>query len=368
MNERGRNVLPMIGFIMILIVLLGGFSLAKNKNARKMLDQNHSTSTNTNRTDKPFEGIINKSGILSGYTVDESGELSTEGINKITIASVSSELNIYRSDSNKISAKYYGDVQSSNKDSAPYLEVIKEGNEAIVRIKYPTWHNVSFSEKTKLDVTIPDNWGEDLDIKNTSGSISANELKGDDISIVTISGSISIDKLMGKNIEIKSTSGAIAVDQVIASAKFTGSTISGKYAVNVIESREVDLNSTSGVIDVSDAQCDDFDARSISGDIDITLKKGNADIETTSGRIKIKFLDGFDTIKAKSISGKVLVSVPENSQFDVDIRTISGSIKCSDFSMKVNSSKSNELKGTVGSGGSQIDVNSASGNVEIIKN
>jgi len=364
MKERGRNVLPMIGYIILLMILLGGFSLAKSRNERKTLDQNYNK--DTNQEEKPPVGLSNKGGILNGYTVDESGELSTEGIDKITIETVSSELSIYCSDTNKLSAKYYGSVQSINNDSSPYLEVIREGNEAIVRIKYPVWYNVSLSEKTKLDVTIPANWEDDLKIRNTSSSISAEELKGDDISIVTISGSITADKLTGKDIEVKSTSGAIAIDQVIASAKFVGSTISGAYTVNVIESKKFDFNSTSGTIHVSDASCDDVDASSISGDIDITLKKGNADVETTSGRIKIKFLDGFGTIKASSISGKVLTSIPENSQFEADISTISGTIKCSDFSMKVNSSKNKELKGTVGNGDSRIDINTASGSIEIV--
>lgn len=366
MSERGRNILPMIGFIMIVVLLLGGFALAKGISGRKLLEQDKNT--DSNKADRLLPEEDGKGIFFSKYAVSESEEMSTYGVDKITIESVNSKINIYLSESDKINAKYYGNVEASNKETTPHLEVIMEGKEAIAKVKYPMWLNSSFFEQTTLDVTIPANWAGDLNIRNTSGNISAKELKGKDISIITISGAISADELIGGDIEIKSTSGAITVSKLSASGILSGSTMSGKYTVNSIDCRKVELESISGTVALNDVSCDNIYAKNISGSVDIAMKNGNADIETTSGTIKAKFIDGFDTIKAKSISGEVTLNIPENSQFKADIKTISGSINCNDFPIKVDLRKENVLKGTAGNGDSQININTASGGVKIKKN
>ncbi|NLY18352.1 MAG: DUF4097 domain-containing protein [Clostridiaceae bacterium] len=368
MYGRGRNILPMTGFIMLTILLLGGFALAKNTRARKLLDEYKTTTSKQNQDNNPMFDFIRKGVMLDKYTVDESAELSADGIDKITITSVCSDLNIYYGGTNKIDVKYYGSVQSDEKEKTPYLEVDKWGREAIIRIKYPAWNNISYYEQTTLDVIIPDNLTCDLDLRNTSGSISAEELKGGNISISTVSGAISPMRISGEVIELKSTSGSVTVGKINASGKFSFNAISGKCIIGSIDCKEADLKSTSGEINFSDVSSDEIFAKSISGNIDLVLKRGNADIETSSGKIKAKFADRFDKLKIKSISGKVTLSIPESSQFDAEIHTVSGKISCSDFSMQISSSGMNILKATVGNGDSRVDINTASGDVEIIKN
>lgn len=368
MKERGRNILPMIGFIMLLVLFLGGLTITGIRNAGGLPDDGNSTASAETETNESVFGSGSNWLTLNRYTVDDSKELSADGIDKLTIVSVSSELNIYYDNTNKIKAKYYGSVQSSEKEKVPYLEVVKDGREAIVRIKYPLGNNVTKSEQTALDVTIPEKLACDLEIRNTSGNITAKELKGGNISVNTVSGAISPGAVKGENIEIKSTSGAINVNNVDASGKFIFETISGKCTVSSINCKKADLKSTSGSIDFNDAAIEEISARSISGSLNLVVKQGSADIETTSGKINVKFIEGFDNINAKSISGKVAISIPENSQFEADIQTLSGKIDCSDFSMQIKSSRPNELKATAGNGSSKIKINTTSGNVEIIKN
>jgi DUF4097 and DUF4098 domain-containing protein YvlB len=372
LKERGRNILPMIGFIMLAGVLLGGFALAKNARDKNMLEPGKSSQSERKSSQPLSENELlpeAKAGNIFGrQNIEQAIETAIDGIDKITIESVSSELSVFYAASDKITSKYYGNVQSADKNAVSYIEVDKKGREAIIKVKYPTWFNISFSDQTKLDVTIPDSWAGDLDINNTSGRINTPELKGKEISLSTISGFISADKLIGENIEINTTSGTVDIGEVTASRMFRGSAISGKYSVNMIDSREVELNTTSGKIDLKNVLCDDIDVDSISGNIDIVMKKGSADIETASGKIKTQFLDEFEKIKVKSISGSVILSIPADSQFEVNISTISGSIKYGDFAMKNMSSEKNELKATVGNGDSRISVNTASGSVQISKN
>ena len=66
----------------------------------------------------------------------------------------------------------------------------------------------------------------------------------------------------------------------------------------------------------------------------------------------------------ESTSGDVRIKLPEDSQFYLDISTISGDIKY-DFDIKISSSGRRELQGTAGDGGDRIIINTVSGDVII---
>lgn len=229
-----RNILPMIGFIIITVMFFLGLAMARTRKARKLLNERKTLRTIRTQAEKPSLELTGNEYILNSYPVDESRELPTEGVEKLTIISVFSELNIYYSDEDKILVKYYGSAQSEEKEKVPFLEAVKEGREAIVRIKYPIWHNIRQSEKTALDVTIPANMNCDLDIRNASGGIYAKELKGGNIKINTVSGEISLSRVKGTDVEIESASGSITVGDIDASGKFACDTLSGKCTVGTV--------------------------------------------------------------------------------------------------------------------------------------
>jgi hypothetical protein len=169
MNERGKNILPMIGFILIVIVVLGGFAFF----SRKKDTGNFKVIDNTRK----------KSGF--GYDIDSTGKVSTDGVDKITIRSVSSEVKIATHKSDQVNAHFYGNVIGFNKENMPYLEVEKKGNEALVRIVYPAKTGLNITENTKLDVVIPEDWNRNIEVISISGGISADQLTGNDITLNT---------------------------------------------------------------------------------------------------------------------------------------------------------------------------------------
>lgn len=371
MKEKGRNILPMIGFIILAGLLLGGLALSKRIGGENGIIppvQRVQPVEEVNIPRDNFNGANAKVNFPGGYTVDEYEELTLAGIDCIKIESISSELKINYITSDKVTARYYGTIQTTSKDALPWLEAFIEGRNAVFRIKYSQLFSSSLNEKTNLDIAIPENWAGDIIINNVSGKVSLQELRAQDISISSVSGAISADKLAGESIEVRSTSGNINIGQLTAFESFKGENISGKYTVNTLECEEAELSTTSGNISLIDVLCDEISIKSISGSIDITMKNGSADIDTASGSVKAKFINGFDKIKAKSISGSVNLYIPEESQFKADINTISGKIDLSDFSMRVNSSEKNRLKGTVGNGDGSIKIDTSSGSVHVKKN
>ena len=89
----------------------------------------------------------------------------------------------------------------------------------------------------------------------------------------------------------------------------------------------------------------------------------DVDVSTVSGDILID-QDAVSDMKIGSTSGDVRISLPEDSQFYLDIGTVSGDIK-HDFSIKVISSGRRDLEGKVGDGDERIIISTVSGDVTV---
>ncbi len=351
MSERGRNILPVIGFILIISLLLGGFAMAR------IYPGNNQSGGNS--------GVVKPK---SNRSLEETGKTSTQGAKNIIINAVSSEINISRHDSDMVEAHFYGDAETSNTDALPWLEVGNDGNTAYARIKYPVGVNAAIVKQTRLDVLIPEKWSGDLEIGNVSGSISAQSLTGDNVRLNTTSGLVEVEKVEGKDVYLNSTSGGFKIDEIIAENSIQKRTVSGKCEIDTLICNEADLGSTSGETVIKSIISDKVISNSVSGSFKASVEKGAVEIGTTSAEIDVQFLDSFEMFKASSISGTISLQIPEDSEFEVYIKTISGSMDCRDFPMNVISSKENELKGTVGDGKSRIEISTASGSVEVKKN
>lgn len=357
MNEKGRNILPMIGFILIVTVLLGGLALAKGFGKDGAFDG-----------DKVINKSENRGAALGGYTIDGTGSATTSGMKNISISAVSSEVKIETHRSNEVEAHFHGKVTTLNKDALPYLEVKKDGNTIIVRIVYPNLANISISGRTWLDVKVPEDWKNDLEVSTVSGPITAPQLNGEEIKLNTTSGTINVANINGEEVRMHSTSGSFTIGKVVARDLFEKGTISGSFEADSIEAEKVKLESTNGSTIIRDANVDKVISTSISGTVQMSLQKGSAEMSTTSGEISVSFEKGFKEFKANSVSGSVTLVLPEDAGFKAEIKTVSGSIDCEDFSLKILSSKKNHLEAEAGDGDGEIEVHTTSGSVSIKKN
>lgn len=355
MNEKGRNILPMIGFILIVAVLMGGFALAKG------FENDGAFSRNKVSNNSKTSGSA-----LGGYTIDDMGSASVNGMEKITISAVSSEVKIETHSLDEVEAHFHGKITTLNKDALPHLEVKKEGNTVIVRIVYPI-ANISISGRTWLDVKVPENWNDDLEVSTVSGLIIAPKLSGEEVKLNTTSGEIKVENISGDNVRMHSTSGSMKIGKVVARNLFEKGTVSGSFEADSIEANEIELGSTSGSAIIRDAIVDKVTSTSVSGTVQMNLQEGSAEMSTTSGEISVSFEQGFEEFKANSVSGSVNLQIPGDSGFKAEIGTVSGSINCEDFSMKILSSKKNHLEAEAGDGDGRIEVHTTSGSVSIKK-
>lgn len=180
---------------------------------------------------------------------------------------------------------------------------------------------LGFSGWTEIKVTmyVPADYNGNMDLYSTSGGIKTGEVQVDSLRIHSTSGALYLADATANGLDIGSTSGALAVD-------------GGSY--------------------------DTVQAGSVSGAVKLEAEKmQNVKASTTSGAIVIS-VDGMpDRIDANTVSGSVLLRLPENDGFTLDTDTVSGSVN-NDFAMAHDMYKE---------GGSTVSVDTVSGSINIMK-
>lgn len=244
--------------------------------------------------------------------ITESKEAALTDVNKIVIKTILSHVNVsYHDDKNdKVYINFNG---SSAVMSKPYLMVNQAGS--ILRIQIKNRFDISsifnfYRQKLKLEIKLPRTFQDNLQIETISGSIDATELKSCNFNANTISGKIKTEKIAAGQILLKSTSGKCNV-------------LNCRGAVNV---------------------------KTISSSL--TYISNHLD----------------DAICFKSTSGKAKLIIPENSDFKIEYKTLSGRFK-SELPLNTNSFSGNKsFEGIIGSGKIAIEVKTVSGGCKILAN
>jgi DUF4097 and DUF4098 domain-containing protein YvlB len=271
---------------------------------------------------------------------------------------------------------------------------------------------------TKGDVDISNDFGDvtveniegGLSVDSSSGEITATSVKAgtDSIDLQTDFGSVSLEKVNAKNITAQSNSGTIELNNVRATGDlFTktdfgdttfenGSantleveTNSGKVSlVKVKITKEIKVDDDFGEIELDQAFAGSYDLHTNSGGITVdgaknllkaytdfgNIEIANAqsvtlDIKTNSGTIDFSGSLGEGPHNIKSDFGQIDLSLPADSMLNVDLKTDFGRIS-SDLPVTVtltenSDSDKSQIVGIINGGGSQLTVQTNSGDINI---
>ncbi|AGC68027.1 hypothetical protein Cst_c10290 [Thermoclostridium stercorarium subsp. stercorarium DSM 8532] len=328
-------------------------------------------------------GIISDLKKMGGYVVDEESEVSAHEKDEISVDADAADVNIYTHAHDSVKARLHGKVMAAKESAVPCLELKECDGAVVVRVKYPENFSFRFYCSVQLDVTIPENWTNKLQISTVSGDIYADKLTGSDIFVKSTSGDITIRDVTGKNITsgtvsgeteinkadgengfFESVSGSIRTDDASFLYNFEAITVSGDLKINRLECATAKAGTTSGDIEMACVSAGNVKAETGSGDIKIRIGKGSLELITSSGNIKAEVDEGFNSIKARSVSGDIKLHLPAASEFSLKAESVSGDIKCN-FPVRVVSADDNCLTGVTGSGRGEIAASSVSGDVLI---
>lgn len=188
---------------------------------------------------------------------------------------------------------------------------------------------------------------------------------------------------------VSNVSGPIAIEGI--GGAFQGKTVSGSATLTKL-SGGADCYVVSGSTKASDI-VGDCTFRSVSGGIVVARVKGSVEAETTSGPVSMIGIEGAKSVRAKALSGSVVydgklekdgkysleamsgrlgMTIPADSNFDVEAESFSGGIE-TDFDVAVTGRISGgrgparELRGTVGQGGASVRLKAFSGHISLKK-
>ena len=208
--------------------------------------------------------------------------------------------------------------------------------------------------------------GGQVRVSNVSGDVIVTGYDGDAITVRAIKKGRDSDRI---EIEDKSNDGR--VDVGVRYPKQCNCDASVRFEVRVPRSVSYNFDSfssVSGNVDVSGVT-GRLRASSVSGDVKVKNVSGSASVNSVSGDVEVEVdrLDGSDDMKFSSVSGDVVVKMPSNLDAEVDISSMSGSIK-TDFPIEVHEERHSTrtyARGRLGSGSRRINMSSVSGDLSL---
>lgn len=160
------------------------------------------------------------------------------------------------------------------------------------------------------------------------------------------------------------------VDFVIrlpAGVRLDAKTVSGDVDARGVAA-DAEVTTVSGRVTVDGFTGEELQARTVSGDVELRNIRGRTvNGETVSGSVSYDGpLHRQGSYEFKSLSGRVLVSLPAGSGAELRASTFSGRIRFPEVPLsEVNMRRNNRATARIGDGGANLSMESFSGDVEV---
>jgi DUF4097 and DUF4098 domain-containing protein YvlB len=214
------------------------------------------------------------------------------------------------------------------------------------------YRNISIS----YDVTVP--METSVQSRTGSGNQTISDLSGP-VDVSTGSGGIVL-KAIRSDVRASTGSGSMQIEDV---GSLFGRAGSGGITAAAVRGA-IDVRTGSGRIDVAQTGEADVDVETGSGGIDVSGARRALRARAGSGTIEIEGrpAGGWDV---ETGSGGIRIDFPEDSAFELNVRTGSGSINTTHPLAVVGTLSRSRLRGTVRGGGSLVDLSTGSGSIQI---
>ena len=181
------------------------------------------------------------------------------------------------------------------------------------------------------------------------------------INLKTVSGDLKLDKINSALFSLKTVSGDIIGNSINVDL-FKFKSVSGDVKVKEIISKKIKFESVSGDIKSDNLESDDIRFKSVSGDIKINNVSNSFNGSSVSGDIIVYCNKLPEKISLKTVSGDIELKIDKRSDFEYDIKTLSGDIKSN---IKF-SGKKNRYSGNFGTDvNSKVILKTVSGDIKL---
>ena len=145
--------------------------------------------------------------------------------------------------------------------------------------------------------------------------------------------------------------------------------VSVEYELMVPKHAKLDsITNVNGAIDVAGVQ-GEIRINTVNGSAEMNGTTSSVDAETVNGNITAKWIEfpSNGAVKMRTVNGSLELELPSNANADVEASSMNGSIH-TDFPITVQGRfLSRKLEGKIGNGGSNIDLSTVNGAIDILK-
>ena len=234
------------------------------------------------------------------------------------------------------------------------LEITGDSRSLDIRVKYPNsrggWNlwgrDDNRTEPTNLEITLPQRASVDID---------------------AVSADVDVQQVAGRKLDVSSVSGNVVVT-ASSPGEASFENVSGDTTLR-ITSAKVEAQSVSGDVRLSGGLTGDIDLESVSGNVELGAKLlDRLEVSTVSGdAILTAGLRAGGTVKAETLSGELHLNLPRGTGARVHVETFSGDIRSpSGHVDEEEHGPGKSLDTTIGDGRARIDLESFSGDVQLI--
>jgi lia operon protein LiaG len=272
-----------------------------------------------------------------GFRFNTSGHLGVQNLNaELTESYKDIEINILSARTNiKISPDNITRVNYSSSNPHLTIDAVTSGDRLIIRERREGWIFFNFGSGTsRLDIEIPENVYNKLNINATSGTINAIVPECDEIYLSITSGRVTLD--------------------------------ADNMNLCYLESR-----ATSGTININGFMPETYSFHVNSGRLNVTELTGSGRVRMTSGRADIYFAEWNGSLDVNITSGHANIIVPKGSGAYLRFTRTSGSLRYDLDSGSGSDSGKMSGSGNINIGGSNmqdVSVNMTSGSMTINNN
>ena len=206
-----------------------------------------------------------------------------------------------------------------------------------------------------------------VSLDNVNGSVEIIGWDRNEVQIDAVKKARDQQRLDEARIEIETGSDYVKIHTQYPHDHTNNNPASVHYTLHVPQNARLDrISLVNGPLTVQKVT-GEVNASLVNGKAQIDDLSGGADISTVNGGIEANYtaLNIVRDIRLKSVNGKMELNLPGSPNADVKASTVNGSIK-SDFPLTVQGSfASHSLSGTLGSGGTRIDLSNVNGSIHI---
>jgi hypothetical protein len=186
----------------------------------------------------------------------------------------------------------------------------------------------------------------DLSIDTGSGEVTATDISGA-LDVDTGSGRVSVQGLRGR-LGVDTGSGRVDVADVVGSV--------------------VEIDTGSGGVTAAGIQAERVGVDTGSGSVELEgVTSAEVRVDTGSGSVEIELLRDVELLEVDTGSGSVTVRAPSNLGAEIDLDTGGGGIDV-DFPVEVQSVRRDMMRGRIGDGRGEIEIDTGSGSIRLIQN